>query len=81
MPRAAARCAGRTGTEKLPNTTDWYGRFRLAANAQNDYLIDREWQRSRGDYTGHRRGSYPGPGDNRKHGPDLRAQLRTPGQQ
>jgi phthalate 4,5-dioxygenase len=43
---------GRTGMEKLPNSTDWYGRFRLVASAGNDYLIDRGWQRSRGDYTG-----------------------------
>ncbi|HEU0168500.1 MAG TPA: hypothetical protein VFS62_12045, partial [Chloroflexota bacterium] len=26
--------------------------FRLAANRANDYLIDREWQRSGGDFTG-----------------------------
>lgn len=30
--------------EYLPNTTDWFGRWRLAANASNDYLIDREAQ-------------------------------------
>jgi phthalate 4,5-dioxygenase oxygenase subunit len=35
----------------LPNTTDWYGRWRLAANAANDYMIDREVQRTR-SYTG-----------------------------
>jgi phenylpropionate dioxygenase-like ring-hydroxylating dioxygenase large terminal subunit len=28
----------------LPNTTDWYGRWRLAANASNDYMIDRDKQ-------------------------------------
>src|SRR5262249_20601538 len=27
--------------EFLPNTTDWYGRFRLAQNWRNDYGIDR----------------------------------------
>jgi hypothetical protein len=37
--------------EYLPNTTDWLGRFRLAANARNDYRIDREAQRTR-SYTG-----------------------------
>jgi hypothetical protein len=31
----------------LPNTTDWYGRFRTAANAENDFLIDRDLQRAR----------------------------------
>jgi phenylpropionate dioxygenase-like ring-hydroxylating dioxygenase large terminal subunit len=42
----------RSGEEVLPNTTDWYGRFRLAANASNDYRIDREKQRRRDDFTG-----------------------------
>ncbi len=31
--------------EFLPNTSDWYGRWRLAANRANDYRIDREMQR------------------------------------
>jgi phenylpropionate dioxygenase-like ring-hydroxylating dioxygenase large terminal subunit len=35
----------------LPNTKDWYGRFRLDASSENDYRIDREWQRA-GNYTG-----------------------------
>ena len=40
------------GSEYLPNTTDWYGRWRFVANKENDYLIDREAQ-SRGEsYTG-----------------------------
>lgn len=30
----------------LPNTTDWYGRFRQVSNMHNDFLIDRELQRS-----------------------------------
>jgi phenylpropionate dioxygenase-like ring-hydroxylating dioxygenase large terminal subunit len=30
----------------LPNTTDWYGRYRLRENAANDYELDREAQRS-----------------------------------
>jgi len=42
----------RPGEEVLPNTTDWYGRFRLAANASNDYGIDRDKQRRREDFTG-----------------------------
>jgi len=37
--------------EYLPNTTDWHGRWRLAANASNDYALDREAQRER-SYTG-----------------------------
>jgi phthalate 4,5-dioxygenase len=42
----------RPGEEVLPNTTDWFGRFRLAANVSNDYRIDRDRQRRREDYTG-----------------------------
>ena len=42
----------RSGEETLPNSSDWYGRFRLAANASNDYNIDRGKQRRREDYTG-----------------------------
>jgi hypothetical protein len=29
----------------LPDSDDWYGRGRFAANAENDYLIDRERQK------------------------------------
>jgi len=29
-----------------PNTTDWFGRWRTVASAANDYLIDREAQRT-----------------------------------
>jgi phthalate 4,5-dioxygenase len=36
----------------LPNSTDWYGRFRFRANAGNDYEIDRQKQRSRTSYSG-----------------------------
>jgi phenylpropionate dioxygenase-like ring-hydroxylating dioxygenase large terminal subunit len=35
-----------TGHKYLPNTTDWHGRWHLAANASNDYRIDREIQRT-----------------------------------
>jgi phenylpropionate dioxygenase-like ring-hydroxylating dioxygenase large terminal subunit len=42
----------RPGEETLPNTTDWYGRFRLVGNYENDYRIDRGRQRRREDYTG-----------------------------
>jgi phthalate 4,5-dioxygenase len=33
-------------TATLPNTTDWFGRWRTAANHDNDYLIDRDAQRT-----------------------------------
>ena len=36
----------------VPNTTDWYGRWRLAGNLANDWLIDRQAQKSGGVYTG-----------------------------
>ncbi len=32
------------GNQYLPNTSDWFGRWRLAANRSNDYGIDRERQ-------------------------------------
>jgi len=38
--------------EYLPNTTDWYGRWRPVANAGNDYQIDREAQHSNEIFTG-----------------------------
>ena len=37
---------------KPENTTDWYGRFRLEQDIENDYLIDRNAQRSGASYTG-----------------------------
>ena len=36
----------------LPQTTDWYGRWRPAANASNDWQLDREAQRSGKSFTG-----------------------------
>jgi phthalate 4,5-dioxygenase len=38
-------------TPTLPNTVDWFGRWRPVANAGNDYMIDREAQRTV-SYTG-----------------------------
>ena len=35
----------------LPNTTGWYGRYQLKENVDNDYMIDREVQRTK-TYTG-----------------------------
>jgi phenylpropionate dioxygenase-like ring-hydroxylating dioxygenase large terminal subunit len=42
----------RPGEMLVPNTTDWHGRFRLEANAENDYKLDRDKQRRKEDYTG-----------------------------
>jgi phthalate 4,5-dioxygenase len=36
----------------LPNTTDWLGRWRMAANAGNDWGIDRAAQQSNEIYSG-----------------------------
>ena len=44
-PRSAGRQAV-APPETLPNTTDWYGRFRCAADGSNDYLIDRKAQKT-----------------------------------
>jgi hypothetical protein len=36
----------------LPNTTEWFGRFRLRQNLANDFEIDRELQNSGESYSG-----------------------------
>jgi phthalate 4,5-dioxygenase len=36
----------RLGFDYLPNTTDWYGRWRLTQNPSNDWMIDRVAQKS-----------------------------------
>jgi phenylpropionate dioxygenase-like ring-hydroxylating dioxygenase large terminal subunit len=40
------------GNEYKPNTTDWFGRWRLLNDASNDWLIDREAQRHGGVFSG-----------------------------
>jgi phthalate 4,5-dioxygenase len=42
----ASRPAGGQSRQLLPNTTDWYGLFRQVSNLDNDFLIDRDLQRS-----------------------------------
>jgi len=42
----------RPGFEYLPNTTDWYGRWRLIQNPSNDWMIDRKAQNHGESYTG-----------------------------
>jgi phenylpropionate dioxygenase-like ring-hydroxylating dioxygenase large terminal subunit len=56
--RAGAGAPSRSGIpgaaasgDMLPDTTDWLGKFRLAARMENDFLIDREEQRTQ-SYTG-----------------------------
>jgi phenylpropionate dioxygenase-like ring-hydroxylating dioxygenase large terminal subunit len=36
----------------LPTTTDWLGRFRLTQNLSNDFLVDRDLQKSGESYSG-----------------------------
>jgi len=50
-PAAAAAGGLAGGHGFLPDTTDWLGRFRLTQNKGNDYLIDREAQKTK-SYTG-----------------------------
>jgi phenylpropionate dioxygenase-like ring-hydroxylating dioxygenase large terminal subunit len=50
--RSSGNPVGTPGMEMLPNTSDWYGRFRLVSDAANDYRIDRELQRRKEDFTG-----------------------------
>ena len=40
------------GPGYLPNTSEWLGRWRTAANKTNDYLMDREAQQRSESYTG-----------------------------
>jgi hypothetical protein len=40
------------GNKFLPNTTDWLGRWRLAANASNNWGLDRAAQRSNAIFSG-----------------------------
>jgi phenylpropionate dioxygenase-like ring-hydroxylating dioxygenase large terminal subunit len=36
----------------LPNSSDWHGRWRLNGRPENDWLIDREAQKTGGNYSG-----------------------------
>jgi hypothetical protein len=47
------------GFPYLANTTDWFGRYRMAQNWENDFLMDREEQRELGSYTGMQGGAVP----------------------
>src|SRR5260370_35286940 len=42
----------RLGFDYLPNTTDWYGRWRLTQDPSNDWMIDRAAQKSGEIFTG-----------------------------
>jgi hypothetical protein len=51
-PLRGGKAMGRPNHVYLPNTTDWLGRWRLAADESNDWLIDRDAQSSNALYTG-----------------------------
>jgi hypothetical protein len=63
------------GNKFLPNTTDWLGRFRLAANPSNDWQIYRMAQQD--DLQRYRGRSPAGPGDHREHGVNHRSRVRA----
>jgi phthalate 4,5-dioxygenase oxygenase subunit len=53
---------GREGDRRitwLPNTTDWYGRFRITQGPENGFLQDRELQKTGESYTGIPGGARP----------------------
>ncbi len=51
-PLNGGKAMGRPNDVFLPNTTDWLGRWRLAANEQNDWQLDRDAQSSNALYSG-----------------------------
>jgi phthalate 4,5-dioxygenase len=51
-PLKRGKAMGRPSDEFQPNTTDWLGRWRLAANEQNDWQLDRDAQGSNALYSG-----------------------------
>ena len=71
--------ADRPGHGYLPNNSDWIGRWRLGANVENDYMIDREAPDEHGQLHGHPDHLLTRPGGHRKHGPYLPAAERAPG--
>jgi hypothetical protein len=50
--KSGAGIPGADPLEYLPNTTDWYGRWRPVLNIGNDWQIDRKAQRTKKIYTG-----------------------------
>jgi phenylpropionate dioxygenase-like ring-hydroxylating dioxygenase large terminal subunit len=54
--------SGRDGDRRiewLPNTTDWYGRFHITQGPENEFLLDRELQKSGKSYSGIPGGARP----------------------
>ncbi|HEX5368509.1 MAG TPA: Rieske 2Fe-2S domain-containing protein [Dehalococcoidia bacterium] len=51
-PQGGPTATGNPSLAPMPNTTDWFGRFRLPQSLANDYMIDREAQRTWKSFTG-----------------------------
>ena len=52
-PRRGVNIDGKTGASSyIPNGTGWYDRWNLTQNADNDYMIDREAQKTGQNFTG-----------------------------
>ena len=84
MPPRRRTAPGRRASfpQLQPNTSDWYGRFRLEQTMANDFLIDREVQRTARatGYTGINGMRHAGRGHDRQHGPDHGSQPGAPRQ-
>jgi hypothetical protein len=53
------RAGGAPGIEWIPNTTDWFGRYRITQDPTNDFGIDRELQSSGKSFSGIPGGARP----------------------
>ncbi|HWO72839.1 MAG TPA: Rieske 2Fe-2S domain-containing protein [Dehalococcoidia bacterium] len=53
------RAGGEPQIEWLPNSTDWYGRFRITQDPRNDFGIDRQLQKSGRSFSGIPGGARP----------------------
>jgi phenylpropionate dioxygenase-like ring-hydroxylating dioxygenase large terminal subunit len=53
------RAGGSPSIQWLPNTTDWYGRYRITQDPSNDFGIDRELQASGKSFSGITGGARP----------------------
>jgi nitrite reductase/ring-hydroxylating ferredoxin subunit len=58
-PKIGRAPGGQTPPPFLPDTTGWIGKFRSAQTLENDYLIDREAQKSLVSFTGIPNGAEP----------------------
>src|SRR5947208_10718033 len=56
---APATSPRQPGIEWLPNTSDWYGRFRITQSPANDFGIDRDLQASGKSFSGIPGGARP----------------------